>query len=45
MANLIVTDGDPLEARTQVKHLVINGQVTSTNNKHKQLYEKYLARP
>ncbi len=45
IANLIVTDGDPLEARTQVKHLVINGRVTGTDNKHKQLYEKYLARP
>jgi imidazolonepropionase-like amidohydrolase len=45
MANLIITDGDPLEARTQVKQLIINGQVTSTDNKHKRLYEKYLARP
>ncbi len=45
IANLIVTDGDPLEARTQVKHLVINGRITSTDSKHKQLYEKYIARP
>lgn len=45
MANLIVTDGDPLESRTQVKHLIINGRVTSTENKHTQLYRKYMARP
>lgn len=45
IANLIVTDGDPLETRTQVKHLIINGRIASTDNKHKQLYEKYLARP
>ncbi len=45
IANLIVTDGDPLEARTQLKHLIIHGRLTSAGNKHKQLYEKYLARP
>ncbi len=45
MANLIVTDGDPLESRTQVKRLIIAGRETSTDNRHKQLYEKYLARP
>ena len=44
-ANLIVTDGDPLESRTQVKRLIINGREVSTDNKHKQLYEKYIARP
>ncbi len=45
IANIIITDGDPLEAKTQVKHLVINGRVTSTDNKHRRLYEKYIARP
>ena len=44
-ANLIVTDGDPLESRTQVKRLIIAGREVSTDNKHKQLYEKYIARP
>ncbi len=44
MANLIVTSGDPLEITTQVKYLFINGQLTSTDNKHKRLYEKYRAR-
>lgn len=45
IANLIVTDGDPLEFRTQVRYLFINGQLTSTENRHRQLYEKYRARP
>ena len=45
IANLIVTNGDPLEIRTETKFLFINGQLTSTDNKHLRLYEKYRARP
>jgi imidazolonepropionase-like amidohydrolase len=45
MANVIVTNGDPLELTTDVKYLFIRGQLTSTNNRHKSLYEKYLNRP
>ncbi len=45
LANLIVTDGDPLEIQTEVRYLFINGQPTSTDNKHRRLYEKYRARP
>lgn len=45
LANLIVTSGDPLELTTDVKYLFIKGQLTSTNNRHKSLYEKYLNRP
>jgi len=45
IANLIVTDGDPLRIQTQIRHLFIKGELTSTDNKHKQLYEKYRARP
>ena len=45
IANIIVTDGDPLEIQTQILHLVVNGMVSSTDNKHKSLYEKYRARP
>lgn len=45
IANLIVTDGDPLRIQTQVKYLFIKGQLTSTDNRHRQLYEKYRARP
>jgi imidazolonepropionase-like amidohydrolase len=45
IANLIVTNGDPLEFRTEVKHLFINGQPTSTENKHRSMYEKWRSRP
>ena len=45
LANIIVTNGDPLELMTDVKYLFIKGQLTSTENKHHRLYEKYLSRP
>jgi imidazolonepropionase-like amidohydrolase len=45
IANVIVTNGDPLELTTEVRYLFIKGQLTSTDNKHKALYEKYLNRP
>lgn len=45
IANLIVTDGDPLEITTEIKHVFINGSDVSLDNKHRRLYEKYLARP
>jgi imidazolonepropionase-like amidohydrolase len=45
IANLIVTNGDPLELSTEVKFLFIKGQRTSLDNRHQRLYEKYLKRP
>jgi imidazolonepropionase-like amidohydrolase len=45
IANLIVTNGDPLELTTDVRYLFIKGQLTSLDNKHHQLYEEYLHRP
>jgi imidazolonepropionase-like amidohydrolase len=45
LANLMVTDGDPLELTTDVKYLFIKGRLTSTDNKQKRLYEKYANRP
>ncbi len=45
IANLIVTDGDPLEITTRVVHLIIGGRVVSTANRHRDLYERYRARP
>ncbi len=44
-ANLIVTNGDPLDVTTDVRYLFIKGRLTSTDNKQKALYEKYLNRP
>jgi imidazolonepropionase-like amidohydrolase len=45
LANLIVTNGDPLEIRTQMTHLVIRGREVSLVSKHEELYRKYKARP
>ena len=43
-ADLLVTDGDPLEAKTQVKLLFIQGKPVDLDNRQKQLYEKYRTR-
>jgi imidazolonepropionase-like amidohydrolase len=43
-ADLIVTDGDPLETRTQIKQEFIQGVSVDLENKHRRLYEKYLTR-
>lgn len=43
-ADLIVTDGDPLETRTQIKQMFIKGAPVDLDNKHHRLYQKYLAR-
>ena len=45
IANLIVTDGNPLEIQTEILDLFILGRQVSTDNKHKSLYEKYRSRP
>lgn len=44
-ADLIVTDGDPLETRTQVRHVFIQGREVDLSNRHLRLYEKYSKRP
>lgn len=44
IANLVVVDGDPLEITSQVVHLIIGGQEVTTDNFHRQLYERYRAR-
>ncbi|HME10677.1 MAG TPA: amidohydrolase family protein [Bryobacteraceae bacterium] len=44
-ADLVITDGDPLETRTQIKQLFIKGKNVDLDNKHRRLYEKYLNRP
>jgi len=45
MADLIVTDGDPLQSETQVKQVFINGQLQDLDTRQKELYKKYSARP
>jgi imidazolonepropionase-like amidohydrolase len=43
-ADLILTDGDPLEARTTIKMEFIAGRQVTLENRQTQLYEKYLNR-
>jgi len=45
LANLMVTTGDPLEIQTEVRYLFIKGRLTSTDNRHRDLYEQYRKRP
>jgi len=45
VADLVVTDGDLLEVKTNVKMLFIRGSEVDLETKHTQLYKKYLARP
>ena len=44
-ANLVVTDGDLLEARTQTKHLIIDGRMVPLESKHTDLNERFKDRP
>lgn len=45
LGNLVITDGDPLEIRTRVERVFIQGREVSTDNKHRRLYERYRSRP
>jgi imidazolonepropionase-like amidohydrolase len=45
IADLIVTDGDPLEVTTKVTQVFIDGKPVSLDTRQKQLYEKYANRP
>jgi imidazolonepropionase-like amidohydrolase len=44
-ADLMITNGDPLEIQTQVSHVFIKGKDVPLTNKQTRLYEKYLNRP
>jgi imidazolonepropionase-like amidohydrolase len=43
-ADVIVTDGDPLQIRTNMKHVYIGGRDVGLETHHTQLYEKYSRR-
>ncbi|MBI3405085.1 MAG: amidohydrolase family protein [Acidobacteria bacterium] len=45
IANIVVTNGDALELKTQIRYVFIRGVQTSLDSKFKQLYDKYRARP
>jgi len=44
VANLVVISGDPLEVRSQIRHVVIAGRDLSLDNSHVALFKKYMAR-
>lgn len=45
LANVIVTDGDPLEIRTSVLHVFIGGERMPADSRHTLLYDKFRSRP
>ena len=45
IADLILTDGDPLEARTNIKKMFIAGREVPLESRHTREYQKWLARP
>jgi imidazolonepropionase-like amidohydrolase len=44
-ADLIVTNGDPLEVQTQISHLYMKGKEVELTNRQIELYHKYSNRP
>ncbi|MEO7457157.1 MAG: amidohydrolase family protein [Gemmatimonadaceae bacterium] len=45
IANVVVTDGDMLEARTNTRYLFIDGRLVPLDTKHTQLYETFKGKP
>jgi imidazolonepropionase-like amidohydrolase len=45
LANLVVAKGDPLEIRTEITHVFINGKSVGIDTRQVDLYKKYAARP
>ncbi len=45
LADLILTDGDPMEARTNIKQMFIAGREVSLESRHTREYEKWMKRP
>ena len=43
-ANFFMSNGDPLEIRTHVTRVVIEGRDVGLDNKQLALYQKYMAR-
>lgn len=45
IANIVVTDGDLLEARTNTKYLFIDGRLVPLDTRHTQLYDTFKGKP
>jgi imidazolonepropionase-like amidohydrolase len=41
LANLVITDGDLLEARTHIRHLFIAGRSVPVTNRQTELYDQF----
>jgi imidazolonepropionase-like amidohydrolase len=41
IANLVITDGDLLEIRTNVRHVIINGRDVPLESRHTRLWQQY----
>jgi imidazolonepropionase-like amidohydrolase len=41
VANIVVTDGDILEPRTNIRYLFINGRMLPLTSRHTELYERF----
>lgn len=44
MANVIVTDGDPLEATTSLRYLFMDGKPVALESRYTDLYRRYMGR-
>jgi imidazolonepropionase-like amidohydrolase len=45
LANLLIARGDPLEIRTELTHVFINGKSVGLDTRQVELYKKYASRP
>jgi imidazolonepropionase-like amidohydrolase len=43
-ADLLITNGDPLEIQTKIEHVYIKGQEVDLSNKQTRLYDKFISR-
>jgi imidazolonepropionase-like amidohydrolase len=41
MANVVVTDGDILEIRTNIKHIFIDGRKIPLTSRHTELFDSF----
>jgi imidazolonepropionase-like amidohydrolase len=44
IANLVVINGDPLEIRSRIQHVVIGGREIPLESKHTELFKRYMGR-
>ena len=45
LANFFIANGDPMEMKTQITRVFINGRDVGLRNKHLDLYERFSSRP